>query len=182
MASAAQRGNIERSDLLADWRVHAGESGIKLDLRVHWHARHRLLKMTIPFECAIDRRVDGVMDGMLDRGRQEAERPIRDFVLVKLGSGMRIGIVCPDIFAVDADAQSIRLTLLRSPFMAHHHPSHPATPPHGMVADQGMHEFRFEFLADRELKPEQLERRAFMLHRPPLASDWTKGMRARSDY
>src|SRR3546814_7437315 len=110
MASAAQRGDIERSDLLADWRVHAGESGIKLDLRVHWHAQHRLLKLTIPFDCAIDSRIDGVMDGKLNRGRHEAERPIRDFVLVNLVSGMRVGIVCPDVFAVDAeDRKSTRL-------------------------------------------------------------------------
>jgi alpha-mannosidase len=180
MCSAVQSGVIGRSGLMADWRLHADEGLVRMELRVDWRARHRVLKLVLPFDEEIEGRIDGVMGGALDRGTERRERPMRDVCLVRLRSGAQLGIVCPDVFAVDSDARSLRLTLLRSPFMAHHHPSHPATPPHGVIADQGPHSFRFEFLASHALDIATLERRALMRHRPPLVSDWTKGMPARS--
>jgi alpha-mannosidase len=180
MWSRAQTGKLEQSDLSADWRVFAQEQILRLSLRVHWHALHRVLKLVLPFAEDIRTRIDGVMDGALDRGQETRERPLRDFSLVQLASGREFGVVCPDVFAVDADSCNLRLTLLRSPFMAHHHPSHPATPPHAVPADQGLHTFRFEFLTGTRIDPAFLNARALAYHRPPLACDWTKGMPARS--
>lgn len=182
MSSIVQCGSIERSDVIADWRVYAGEPLVELGLRINWHATHRLLKLVLPFDEEITERLDGIMGGSIERGRNPNERPMRDFCLIRLRSGLRIGIVCPDVFALDASPQSIRLTLLRSSFMAHHHPSHPATPPHAMPVDQGIQQFRFEFFAGRELEPETLERRALMIHRPVLVSDYTRGMTSRSSF
>lgn len=182
LSSIVQHGSIERSDVIADWRVYAGEPMVELGLRINWHATHRLLKLVLPFEEDILERWDGIMGGWIERGRTLHERPMRDFCLVRLRSGMQVGIVCPDVFALDASAQAVRLTLLRSPFMAHHHPSHPATPPHAVPVDQGIHQFRFEFFAAPELAPQMLERRALMLHRPPLVSDYTRGMTSRSSF
>ncbi len=182
MASTVQRGGVERSDILADWRVYAGEALVELRLRVNWFALHRVLKLDLTFPEDIAGRLDGVMGGVLDRGLERRERPLRDLTLIRLGSGVRVGVVCPDVFALDAEARAIRLTLLRSPFMGHHHPSHPATPPHARPADQGLHDFRFQFFASKDLTSDALERRALALHCPPLASDLTKGMAARSRY
>jgi len=180
MSSTVQRGQVGQSDLIADWRVFAQEEIAHLTLRVHWHARHQVLKLILPFSQDIEDRIDGVLDGTLNRGQERRERPIRDLTLVRLKSGLRVGVVCPDVFAVDAHERALRLTLLRSPFMAHHHPSHPATPPHAVLADQGPHTFRFEFMAGGGLDVSFLESRALALHRPPLMSDWTKGMASRS--
>jgi len=182
MSSIVQHGSIERSDMIADWRVYAGEPMVELGLRINWHATHRLLKLVLPFDEEIAGRLDGIMGGWIERGRTSDERPMRDFCLIRLRSGMRIGIVCPDVFALDASPQAVRLTLLRSPFMAHHHPSHPATPPHAVPTDQGIQQFRFEFFAGAELAPETLERRALMIHRPLLVSDYTRGMTSRSSF
>ena len=180
MASTSQRGDLDKSDLVADWRIFAREDIVRLSLRVHWHALHQTAKLILPFPEDIVRRIDGVLDGVLDRGLEHRERPISDFSLVQLNSGMRVGIVCPDVFATDADTRSLRLTLLRSPFMAHHHPSHPSTPPHAVPADQGLHTFRFEFLAGKDIDSQSLQERARAYHRPPLSCDWTRGMKARS--
>jgi alpha-mannosidase len=182
LSSIVQRGSIEDSDVIADWRVYAGEPLVELGLRINWHATHRLLKLVLPFDEEIVGRVDGIMGGWIERGSIPHERPMRDFCLIRLRSGMRIGIVCPDVFALDASSHAVRLTLLRSSFMAHHHPSHPATPPHAMPVDQGIQHFRFEFFAGPKLGPEALERRALMMHRPVLASDYTRGMTSRSSF
>jgi alpha-mannosidase len=180
MSSTVQRGQLGRSDLLADWRVFAEEELVHLTLRVHWHALYQVLKLILPFSVDIEDRVDGVLDGTLNRGQERRERPLRDLTLVRLKSGLLVGVVCPDVFAIDAGQRALRFTLLRSPFMAHHHPSHPATPPHAVPADQGPHTFRFEFMAGEGLDVSFLEGRALALHRPPLMSDWTKGMVSRS--
>lgn len=180
MSSTVQRGRLGRSDLAADWRVFAEEKIIHLTLRVHWHALHQILKLILPFAEDIEERVDGVLDGTLNRGQERRERPLRDFTLARLNSGALFGVVCPDVFAIDADKRALRFTLLRSPFMAHHHPSHPTTPPHAVPADQGPHTFRFEFMAGDDLDAGFLEDRALALHRPPLMCDWTKGMVSRS--
>jgi hypothetical protein len=180
MSSTVQRAQLGRSDLIADWRLFAEEEIAHLTLRVHWHALHQVLKLVLPFLEEIEERVDGVLDGALNRGKERRERPLRDFTLVRLKSGLLIGVVCPDVFAIDAQEHALRFTLLRSPFMAHHHPSHPATPPHAVPADQGPHTFRFEFMAGSGLDISFLESRALALHRPPLMSDWTKGMVSRS--
>ena len=180
MSSTVQRGQLGCSDLIADWRVFAEEEIAHLTLRVHWHALHQILKLILPFSEEIEDRMDGVLDGALNRGQERRERPLRDFTLVRLKSGLQVGVVCPDVFAIDAQERALRLTLLRSAFMAHHHPSHPATPPHAVPADQGPHTFRFEFMAGDGLDVSFLESRALALHRPPLMSDWTKGMVSRS--
>jgi alpha-mannosidase len=180
MWSSAQAGRLEQSDLSANWRVFSGEEIVRLSLRVHWHALHRIFKFVLPFSEDIESRVDGVLDGSLERGQERRERPISDFCLVRLKSGLQVGIVCTDVFALDADARQLRFTLLRSPFLAHHHPSHPATPARAIPADQGLHEFRFEFLTGTSIATRFLHERALAYHRPPLSGDWTKGMLARS--
>ena len=87
------------------------------------------------------------------------------------------GVVCPDVFACDATPERLRLTLLRSPLMAHHDPSPPsfARP---VVADQGEHLFRFRFhLAPRPCAELQAEARQWQ--RMPLVAETTRGMPCR---
>jgi alpha-mannosidase len=180
MASALQRGSVRGADLLAEWRVYAGEPMVELMLRVHWRAARRLLKLTMPIKLAA--RTDGVMGGALPRDLDRRERPIQDFTWLRLADGRALGIVCPDVFALDGDADGVRLTLLRSPLMAHHDPSPAADFPRAVCTDQGVHEFRFQFTAFDGLIPDELARRAAMLHRPPIMADWTKGMTARGDW
>jgi hypothetical protein len=66
--------------------------------------------------------------------------------------------------------------------MAHHDPSPAGDFPRALAADQGSHEFRFQFAAFEGLSPDWLRARAAMMHRPLIVADWTRGMRARSDW
>jgi alpha-mannosidase len=182
MASSVQSGRLDGIDLQADWRTYATEPFVELIVRVNWCALHRVLKLVLPFDQPVIDRLDGVMGGTLERGAERRERPFRDFTLIRLESGLAFGVVCPDVFALDADERAVRLTLLRSPLMAHHHPSYPATPARGVPADQGLHFFRFQFFCGEHLRPEALDLAALALHRPPLCADITKGMPARSRF
>jgi alpha-mannosidase len=179
MKSAVQRGAIGQSDLQAEWRVYADDAVVELLLRVHWHASHRVLKLTLPLDGWLEGHSDGIPGGVLHRQPDGREYPIRDYTWLHFKERRAATIICPDVFALDALRTRLRLTLLRSPLMAHH--TAPVEGfPRAMYADQGIHEFRFQFAAGAEITLPWLERRAAMLQLPPVSADWTKGMTARS--
>ena len=180
MRSAIQRGSIGDADLTAEWRLYEGEPVVELLLHVGWHSVHRLLKLVLPMPLV--KRVDGVMGGSLSRDLDGRERPLQDFVWFGRDKGCPVGVVCPDVFALDAAPEGARLTLLRSPLMAHHDPAPGRAFPRAMPSDQGVHLFRFQFTAFDGLTPDWLAQRAAMMHRPLIAADWTKGMTARGDW
>ncbi|HEY3323708.1 MAG TPA: hypothetical protein VGP72_24855 [Planctomycetota bacterium] len=174
MSSLIQHGRIGRSDLTAEYRVYAEENFAELLLRVFWTERHKVLKLTWS-PGQIIQRTDGVMGGALIRECAGKERPLRDWTLLELKDSPRAGIVCPDVFALDATPERVRLTLLRSPLLAHHDP-HPAAAARVTVADQGEHTFRFRFFVSPELSNTVLDNHALMLQRPLIFADLTRGM------
>jgi alpha-mannosidase len=182
LAALVQRGRLGKSHLTAEWRVYAGGEALELVLDVDWRASRRLLKLELTPPEPVVGRLDGVLGGPLDRGVEARERPLQDFTLMRLKSGRTLGVVCPDVFGIDAVDDRVRLTLLRSPFMAHHDPIDPETFVRRTVADQGSHRFRFQFLAGDSLRPSDLAERALMLQRAPLIAESTKGMMARSTW
>lgn len=123
--------------LAAEWRVYADETWVELILDVHWAARFKVLKLVLPAseEAA---RLDGTPGMALTRANDGKERPLQGYTC--LG---RLGVVCPEVFAMDATPAQARFTLLRSPFMAHHKPQ--GFFPAAITADQGSHRFRFRF-------------------------------------
>ncbi len=182
MASLQQRGRLHDSRLMAEWRVYAGEPFIELLLRVYWSERHKLLKLVVPVAGGIERRWDGIPGGDIERQSDGRERPVRDRTLLQTGDGAKAGVVFPDAYALDvaADGSAVRITLLRSPLMAHHFPF-PADGMRGVYADQGLHDFRFRFFVGTNVTGELLDGHALMLHRPPLTGDWTRGMKIDRD-
>lgn len=175
MASLVQPGRIDDSTLTRELRIHAGVPAVDLLLTVHWRQQHRLLKLTWALPAEIAERVDGIMAGGLRREPDGAERPIRDYTLLTLVDGRRIGIVCPDVFALDATPRRVRFTLLRAPLLAHHDPA-PADHPRGVFADQGVHTFRFRFCGGPSVNVDDLESAALRWLQPPLTADLTRGM------
>ena len=174
MASMIQTGTIGQSTLTADWRIYADEPFVELILRIHWMACHQILKLVLPMPSPLLRRWDGIPGDGLERKPDGRELPLRDRTLLELSTGQRIGIVCPDIYAIDALPHRVRLTLLRSAIMAHHDPN-PGTWPRSVVSDQGEHEFRFRFFAG-SITGEQLDTQALMLQRPLIVAELTRGM------
>lgn len=177
MASMSSEGCIGDSTLRAEWRLYADEPYAELLLRVHWRERFRVLKMVMPFESATGTRVDGIMGSSIVRPNDGREWPLRDWTLLDGPDGRKLGIVCPDVYGIDATAERVRLTLLRSPAIAHHEPAsiNLAT---AEFADQGVHRFRFRFFLASDVGASTLERHAMMLQRPLVMADTTRGMPA----
>ncbi len=172
MASAFQTGVIGRSDLLAEWRVYAGEPWVELRLRVNWVERFKVLKLVVASPGG-QRRLDGIMEGHIDRANDGVERPLRDWTLAP-GSSGGLGVVCPACYALDGRPERLRFTLLRSCEMARHDPHHAGSYPRAELSDRGDHEFIFRF--SNGLGAQALESSARAIQRPPLGADLTRGM------
>ena len=96
-------------------------------------------------------------------------------MLFELEDGSKVGIVCPDIFAADADERRLRLTLLRSPVMANHLPTQPAGE-NSFYSDHGLQCFRIGFNHSKSVSEKDLAAMALSWMRPPVTGDLTKGM------
>ena len=185
MASALQTGQIGESRLCAEWRVYGGEQYVELRLRVEWREEHKILKMTLPMPSALEAsRSDGIPGGELERPNSGKECPLRDRTLLRLcepacaqysGAETFVGVVCPSVYAIDAAPERVRLTLLRSPLLAHHDPQ-PAVWARPLFADRGDHEFRFRFFAGKDLTGKLLDWHALMMQRPIVTASLTLGM------
>lgn len=177
MASVVRRGVIGRSSVQAEWRLYAGELFAELHLRVTWVERQKLLKLTWPLPGELVNRLDGIPGEQLQRGPDGYERPLRDRTRLELADATTLAVVCPDVFALDANPSKVRFTLLRSSVMAHHAPN-PATNARRIWSDHGEHTFRFRFFTHPAPLPDVLDRHALVWHRPLITADLTRGMLA----
>jgi len=172
MASWIEKGTFgSKSEVTAEWRVYADEPYISLDLKIDYHEKHRLVKLGVTAAGEPLTRRDGILGGSLVRANDGRELPLRDWTLIS-----SLGVVSPDTFAADASKGHLRLTLLRSPLMAHHEP-HPgdSCAARQTFADQGIHHFRFRFYAG-QISESLLETAALELERRPFCANITKGM------
>jgi alpha-mannosidase len=176
MAALVQEGRIGQSPLSLEWRVYADRPWVEARLRVLWCETQRLLKLTLPLPDSPPDRLDGIPGGHLCRPNSGRECPVHDWTLFAPGDPTDgLGVVAPDVYALDATPERARWTLLRSPLMAHHAPA-PGRRLRRVVADHGEHTFRFYFRAGADTTPAALQRQALHAHRPPLVADLTRGM------
>ncbi len=177
MASLVADGTIGDSELRSEWRVYAGEPYAEWILNVNFREKHKMLKLAIRSNGGFEEdRIDGVMGGALVRPNSGAERPLRDWTLIRQLSGPSLGIVAPDVYGIDGSPDRVRLTLLRSPAMAHHEPVDIASAIRAVIADRGTHTFRFRYYCGNEITEQTLEPSAFSMQRPPVIADLTRGM------
>ncbi|MCL1856392.1 MAG: hypothetical protein FWF84_01945 [Kiritimatiellaeota bacterium] len=176
MAALLSEGTLGGGTVHSEWRLYDRAPYADLTLRIHWSERRKLLKLRIPFPTeAVAERCDGTMDGTTPRPNDGREVPVQQCTLIPLKDGTKLGIVMPDVFAMDATRDRLRLTLLRSPVMANHEP-HRAHTPREIYADHGVHAFRFRFFLSRTLTLPLLFQHAAMMNAPVLTGDVTYGM------
>lgn len=176
ISSLVQTGKFSQSWAMAEYRAYAGESFVDLRLRIHWAEQHKVLKLVLPLDGSVSSRVDGVMGGGIQRELDGAERPLRDWVMLRRPDGQLLAVLSPDVFAVDVTPHRARFTLLRSPRMAHHDPCR-RSDPRDRFSDQEPHEFHLRFYCGADLAERYLDDQALMLHRPLVMADLTRGMK-----
>lgn len=168
-------GRIGRSPLKAEWRFYARAPFIDLHLRVEWREEHRILQLVHPTGSPVVDHVDGIPGDSFQRAADGKERPIRDFVLLRLAGGDRAGLVCPEVFSASVERGGATLTLLRSCIMTHHVP-YDARRARRRFSDRGEHEIRFRFYRGAQTDVPTLEAAARALESTVLRGDLTVGM------
>lgn len=178
MSPWIQRGRIGESRLDAEWRLYRDSPYYELRLSVAWAEEHRLLRLVWPQRQPIDHRIDGMGGHRLRREADGQERPLHDWTCLKTKRGQIGAVVCPDVFSISATPAALRLTLLRSPIMAHHDPD-PGIHPRRVFSDRGTHAFVFRFYPEAPVVA-QLAADATSLQQKPLIGDVTRGMPLRA--
>ncbi len=168
------KGRLGPSVVHCEWRAYAGAKFLELRLRVDWRGFRSLLRLSWrPGE--ITSHVDGVAGGRIARPAGGLEYPVQDWTLLNIVRGDAAGVVMPDTTSMSVTAAELRLTLLRSPYMADHDHDLPKTfTGRQRVSDQGTQEFSFRFFPSATAS--LLENQALQMHRPPLVSELTRGM------
>jgi len=175
MACLIQKGRIGHSLLEIEYRFYQDKSRYDALLRVQWMESEKILKLTLPLPAGGVRRYDGIPGGELERPLGGRESPLANRTLIHLADGRRLGVVCPEVYALDCTPALLRLSLLRSPLMAHHEPA-PARDLRTTVADHGTHDFRFRFFFGPKVNGKLLDEQALAWQRPLLYADLTRGM------
>lgn len=156
-------------------RLNDGENALELRLRLAWRGCQKLVKLVIPPGFAPISRLDGAPGGSVPRVCNGEEYPVTDFVSVTSPDGRRFAVVSPDITGADVQPDgAIRLTLLRSPYYAHHNPFRVPADNNYPVTDRGEQEFRIRLLPLAG-DPEEIRGECFPLTEPLWFSESTNG-------
>lgn len=175
VAALVKPMSYEASSLLWETRVNAGENIIRLSLRLNWNDRRKLVKLLIAPNFHPLARVDGCPGGHLSRRLDGEEYPFHDFLALE-GADHAMAVVSRDVFAADVQPDgTIRLTLLRSPYYAHHDPFVVPADSTYPVCDQGEHEYRISLLPQKKIDLAAIAAEADRQTQPVWFSETTLG-------
>ena len=156
-------------------RGEAGLPGVRLRIRLVWRTPRRIVKLRLDPGFKVRRRIDGIPGGSLCRALDGEEYPTFNSCRLEGKDGRSLAAVSADVFACDVQPDGIlRLTLLRTPFFAHHEPATPAQADLAPVTDLGEHFFDMAILADAG--EEVLRRELYRQTQPLRFSETTLGM------
>lgn len=171
-----QKGRIGDSELIRSFVIYVDRGDVEMHLRVNWQEHNKILKLVMPYTGCTGTRTDGIAGGALVRPQDGREYPVNGWTKLPLtDDGEALAIISPDVFALDATDERVRLTLLRSCQMAHHDPT-PGGRPDVRYSDRGEHDFVFRFRAGT-VNDADLTTEATAFLRPLIAADLTRGMK-----
>lgn len=137
----ARLGNSE-----IEWWVslYRGESAVRMELRINFGERFRLLQMPISLSSPPTRRIDGIADGSIERELSPSEWPFLDWVRLSVG-GSDVALATTDLYSHSVNDRLWQLTLLRSPKMAWGGGDPQTYGGRDNHTDQGVHRFGITF-------------------------------------
>ncbi len=154
--------------------VEDGVPALRLRLRLNWNRTQSLLKFSLPVAFPVREWLGGCPGGTVRRPADGAEYPFYRFAVLE-GEGMALAVVSADFFSADLRSDgTLRLTLLRSPYYAHHDPTPVPEGTFAPVTDRGEHEFDITLLALPEYDPKAIADELLRLEQPILFSELTR--------
>ena len=135
-ASLLGLGTFGDSRIWAQLQQVQGLPMVRVRLAIVWSQVQQILQWRLTAPGRINKHVDLVAGGPLERKADGVERPVNGGLIVEASAG-RLGIVAPELFSLSVDRKGVSLTFIRSPFICHHDPM--PFRPDQPAADQGQH-------------------------------------------
>ncbi|OPZ27245.1 MAG: Mannosylglycerate hydrolase [Lentisphaerae bacterium ADurb.BinA184] len=172
-AALRARADYGNSRVWCRLLLSPGRPEIRLRLGVTWAQPQQLLRLRLEAAAAITERRDLVAGGPLARPLDRREYPLGGGLAVRTADGAALAVVAPEVFSVSVTPDSVNLTLLRSPHVAHHDPTPAASLPDQPVTDQGWHDFDIRLILGPEATVATAARLARAMLMPPIIWDLT---------
>ena len=131
------------------------DPGIRLGIQVDYHGKQELLKLCFRTGDKVKKYIAGCPGTHFERPIDGRELPLHDFVMLD-----STALISRDIYAIDSpadDSGSFRMTLLRTPFYAHHTPYEVKENHHFPICEQGEFFFNLTLLENADLEAVQKE-------------------------
>ena len=154
-AVAKAAWNCPACDIVLSVIKYADDPAIRLGIQVEYHGRQELLKLSYKPATPVKTYIAGCPGNRFERELDGRELPLHDFV--KLDS---TALVSRDIYAIDSPGEgsdAFRMTLLRSPFYAHHEPFVVAPTDDFPLTEQGEHFFNCTIIPDADAEKIEAE-------------------------
>ncbi len=177
--SVKNKLRFNRSDMVWQVVLHKDETILRLRLRITWNDHAKAVKLIIPPPFRVTKRFDGCPGGMVERPCDGKEYPLFNYTSVMDGT-RALAVVSRDIFGVDVTPDgSIGLTLLRSPFFAHHTPYSVTPEDCYPVTDHGVHDYEIALVSFDGRSFAAVESEVARQRQPVWMVETTKGMSLR---
>lgn len=174
------RTSFGASSAITEYTLYRDTGFIDIRLRVNWQESCTILKWIFETNLEDAQHIAECAYGQVTRAAGSGEEPCQQWVTLDgyVASPGSTGDKAPyaltihndSVFSYDASANTLRLSLLRSPAYAHHDPCILEAHKGHEIMDQGWQEFRFRLAASpTPADARETTRRAWDLNVPPAA-------------
>jgi alpha-mannosidase len=160
-----------------EWWVslYAGESAVRMELRINFGERFRLLQMPIALGKPASNWTDGIAQGAAARTPSPAEWPFVDWSRLRTGN-VDVALVTSDLYSHSVNDSLWQLTLLRSPKMAWGGGEPQVYAGRDHHTDQGVHRFALALNLGAAASDEGIAATLARSTDPPVVFDRYEGM------
>ncbi len=153
--------------LRLDYTLGAGETFVGMDGLLDWRLPQKVVKLLFPVRGAGCLHTSEVPYGTIRRPNTGDEEPMQRWIdLSGPKSGLTVINDCK--YSYDVRNRTVRITLLRSPYFAHHLPTQPDPDLEQAVTDQGEQRFRLRLVPHAgDWRSADIAGLAAQLHAPP---------------
>ena len=168
---------ISHASLRYEIAMDAAHEMATLRLLMNWTRKRELVKLCLKPAFKVVRMLDWIPGGTLERKADAEEYPFHRAMVLE-GENESLAVVSKDIFGMDAQPDgTVRLTLLRSPYYAHHDPQPVPDLTHGRLTEQGEHLYEIQLLPMRKTDTALVEKAVAAQKSPIFFSEFTRGMK-----
>lgn len=167
------RSRYQTSSLVQDFTLYPDQDQIDVDVAIDWHEAQKIVKLKFPVKVTDPTVTYEIPYGTIVRESNGDEQPAQSWLDVtgRTSSGDRYGVALLNDgkYSFDVLDSTMDLTVLRSPYYAHHDPHRvdPAHPP--AATDQGLQRFRYTLVAHAgSWQAAGIAQKAMELNQPPV--------------